>query len=247
MGSLFENSDTLDIYGLQAFASRNVWALPTVPVHLYLCKVDPNTKMPLMPPIDSVVSSVVSTNIGAIGGSLLHGPKRLTENFYVLFRNMSKNSGDTANLLRTAGRTYTSGALPKYLTSEGYGVVRDFGKFYSATNYSAAGFGYSTDYEFCIAPIVQYTLQIGHDKPWETNPDDTLICAFEQIKFRSTCSKRISHRQYNLVEFRRAWDHDPKFHPNALAQASLPAEVSGITWHFMPEDADLYYLPVNSP
>ena len=52
---------------------------------------------------------------------------------------------------------------------------------------------------------------------------------------------------YNLVEFRRHWDNNPPFHPNALAQAHLPDELSGITWHFMPEDAVLYYLPVNSP
>ncbi len=248
MGSFFENSDTLDIKGLQTFASRNVWALPTVTVHLYLCDVDPATKMPKMPPLDSVMSIVQGTALATIGGTLAHGTKRWTKDFYVLVRNMSTHTGDTVNILRTAGVTPTnSTADAKFRTSEGFGVVRDIGKFYSSTNYTAAGFGMGTDYEFCVAPIVQYTLLIGHDKPWETNADDTLICAFEPLKFRSTCSKRISHRMYNLVEFRRRWDNNPNFHADALAQAGLPAEVSGITWHFMPEDAVLYYLPVNSP
>src|SRR3954469_5445683 len=43
MGSYFENNDTLDIKGLQAYASRNPGALPIVPVHLYLCAVNPTT------------------------------------------------------------------------------------------------------------------------------------------------------------------------------------------------------------
>jgi hypothetical protein len=245
VGSFFENTgDTLIIRGLEAFAAKNIRALPAVPVHLYLCNV--NGKVPVFPPIDSVVTAVTSTVMLPIGGPLHNGPKKLTQNYAILFRNMSNVSGDTAHLLRTAGMTHTSNAQPREKNSEGNGIVRYNGTFYTATNYTAFGFGHGTDYEFCVAPRVTYSVHAAQQKPFDSNPDDTLLCTFEHVKFYSKTTSRISHRMYNLVEFRRRWDNNPPFHSNAVAGANLPADSSGVTWHFMPEDAINYHLPINS-
>ncbi|MDI1354719.1 MAG: hypothetical protein PSX36_07365, partial [bacterium] len=144
VGSLFENADTLVITGLEGYAFRYGMGITYLPVHLYLCALDPISGMPLLPGIDSLVLGVGGSSSSGpilIGGNFTV-PRTLLGNFALLFRNMSRVSGDTVQLMRTACKTSTNtGALVSEKFSDGYGFVRYNANFYSATNFTATGFG----------------------------------------------------------------------------------------------------------
>lgn len=245
-GSRFDNpcGDTLYITGLQAYASRNLSCVSAnVPVSLYLCRLGTNG-LPILPPIDSIARTVSGDpSPKLITGNFKNGKiHKVVGDFAVLFRNTSTISGDTVRLMRTSSKTYTAWAPPpntptwqeKY--SDSYGFVRDKGVFYSATNYTAAGFGYGTDYEFCVAPKVYYDLQASYVFPTNIPASPDGVCTFEQMVFKNTSSCRWSHRMYNLNEFYRKWNSN-------LAPFVAPAPTGGwpsdsaLTWYFEMEDA----------
>ncbi len=246
VGSMFENNDSLQITGLEAFAVMPLnTSQATVAVHLYLTNVDPVTQLPVLPAIDSVrvvLPKGGNPNI-PIGGNFAT-TRTLTSNYFVLLRNMSLFEGDTVRLYRTAGATATSVANVVKKHGEGYGVLRYLGQFYKTTNYVHPAFGYGTDYEFCVAPRVKYFLQASHSIP----AVDT-ACVWDPLVYTNNSSKRFTHRMYNLTEFARKWNQMPPFNPTAAPVGLFPAD-SAITWYFEAEDNGTqdprFFLPYNS-
>ena len=251
IGSKFENNDTLDITGIEAFISRNLSSTKlTVPVHMYLCTLQNN--LPVLPPIDSVITSVTGaeTFTAPVGGNFVSGlTRRLTTDFAVLLRNMSLQAGDSVRVGRTAGITHTNSvasATPALKMSDGFGYVRYNNQFYSTRDFTVGGgpnyphnkngFGIGTDYEFCIAPRVQYTLTADHVvDPNATKP----LCTWEPMTVTSLASRRFLQRQYNLIEFARYWGTYSPLHPATLKDANnndiFPSD-SAVGWYFAPED-----------
>jgi hypothetical protein len=243
LGSTFENKSPLTITGLEGFVQYQVKNVSlTIKTHLYLCTLTPQG-MPAMPPLDSVIItlSAASNSLAPQGGPLIHGPKVVNGDFAVLMRNMSTLSGDTVRILRTYSRTYTNTSVsPVERFSDSRGIVRYAGTFYSATNFAGAGFGMGTDYEFCVAPWVTYSLQASHVVP--TNAAN--VCTWEAMFFQNTSSWQFSHRMYNLCEFARKWNQNPTF-ATAPAQG-WPAD-SAIQWYFEMADRPLGHPGYRDP
>jgi hypothetical protein len=243
VGSKFENKDKdLTVSGLMSFAFRlPVVASKSISVHLYLCNLN-SSGMPVLPPVDSVMSKVYvppsPTGFGRymqIGGVFPNNRTHVMPgNFAVLFRNMSTVPGDTVGLMRTAGKTFTNqNASPAEKISEGNGFVRWNQVFYSATNYTAPGFGNGTDYEFSIAPIVTFTLHSEHQIP--QNVQTSTLCIFDVATFTNISSPEFSSRYFNMFEFVRKWNQNPVFNPSTAPVNGWPQD-SAITWNFEPNE-----------
>jgi hypothetical protein len=241
-GSTFANKDSVMINGLEAFVAKHTkTANKRVPVRLYLCNLDGNGK-PVLPALDSVMTDGLSTQSLAVtttvqtnvGGPLFHGPRIVTGNFGVLFRNISTISGDTLLLVRTGGKTFTSTASWAEKNSDERGFIRYGGQFVSTTNYTTTqGFGVGTAYEFCVAPRVTYSIIAGQIMPPEI-PYDT-ICTFMPLVFKNISSRHYSNRFFNLNEFCRLWNLYAPF--VATPRDSLHSwGDSAISWKFEPEE-----------
>ncbi len=262
-GSRFDvpAGETVTVTGLEAYASKHPQtANLKVRIHLYLCNINPTTGMPVLPPIDSVITEVGAgavTTPSLIGGNFTHTtaasptlavltPHEMTSNFAVLFRNMSTVAGDTARLLRTAGATQTSSATldrkcGDFENGFHYGFVRYNGAFYSTTDFTTApGFGVGTEYEFLVAPRVTYSIQAGHlasqgillEADSLVTPDT--MCTREIMTFTNTSSKFYEHRMYNLNSFYRKWN---LYSPFLASPPGGFSSDSSITWHFEFYDA----------
>lgn len=264
-GSRFDvpAGETVTVTGLEAFASKHPGgANPKIRVHLYLCNINPSTGMPILPPVDSVITEVGAASVltpSLIGGNFTHTtiasptvpvatPHEMTSNFAVLFRNMSTVAGDTVRLLRTAGATPNSTASIDRKCSDfengfHYGYVRFNAQFNSTTDFTLApGFGVGSDYEFLVAPRVTYSIQAGHlasqgillEADSLVTPDT--MCTREIMTFTNTSSKFYEHRMYNLNTFYRKWNLNSPF--LATPPGGFSAD-SSITWHFEFYDATL--------
>jgi hypothetical protein len=211
-GSIFKNKDTsLMVTGLEGYAAKhNKSVSATVAIKLYLCNVVGG--LPVLPAIDSVGGFV---NNGydpvtlfcppqKVSGDFAT-PRRVRGDFAVLIRNYSSVSGDTVRLFRTStlvpGTNILTGAGSEYYkTGEGLGVVRKLGAFHLTANYTGdSGFGYGTDYEFCVAPRVTFTLQVSQIRPDKADN----ACMFDSIPFVNTSSPEFTNKQFNLNEFYR--------------------------------------------
>jgi len=242
-GSRFDvpPGETVIVTGLEAFAKRRTPAVNlNIPVKMMLCNLDA-AGMPMLPPIDSLITTVTGTAVSTIGGTLT-APRTMTASFAILFRNFSTFAGDTAQLLRTAGTTETNSASPantKYSDREngkGYGFVRFKGVFYSTTDFNLApGFGVGTAYEFVVAPRVTYTLQASQTLPAGVVASDDVVnvadtpCTRQLLLFTNTSSAFYEHRQYNLNQFYKKWSLASPFPPSVNNAFSSD---SSITWHF---------------
>ena len=246
VGAVFLNTDPfLKIDGLEARVSYNISSNAlTVPVRLYLCNVDANL-LPIWPPIDSVGFTIGQTELptgfptGHSRGSNAWigtaGSKTVTGNYAILIRNISTLSADTINLYRTASLTRTNVVSTAYTRmGEGFGLVRQNGSFKKTTDFIYPGFGYGTDYEFCVAPRVTYTLEASHLTPPQvnSNPTDTVMC-WQPLTFTNTSTSHFTNRFFNLNEFYRhlypyaSTPPPPGFSPD-----------SAISWFFDDEDFD---------
>ncbi len=250
MGSVILNSDpNLEVNGLEARMAYqfNSNAL-SIPVRLFLCDVDANL-LPIFPPLDSVNVSLGGaeadflSNTGfQVGGPLLHGTRTMSTNFAVVVRNLSVNSGDTVRLYRTSALTPTN--WPHYNSTtnhgEGLGVVRFNDVFRKTTNFVHPRFGFGTDYEFCIAPIVTYTLFADQIAPPKVNSDpaDSVYC-WEPLTFINTSSPEWTSRFFNINEFYR---HFPPYLNTPVG--GFPVD-SAISWYFDDEDIDYPLLRPN--
>jgi hypothetical protein len=263
VGSRFTNNETIVISGIDAFAARDSGSTKlTVPVRLYLCTLQNNK--PVLPPIDCVAIDVTGdAKLKAIGGNFASGNSyTLTSDFAVLMRNVSIIAGDYIFLGHTGAKTATnSAALPEEKFGESNSYVRYNANFYGTTNSTITGLGVGTDYEFCIAPRVQYTLTSDHLVAANAGS----VCTYEPMVFTSLSSKRFLQPQYNVVEFARRWNHDPAFKSHTLKikmrtgpnpEDTLWKDVfpqdSSVGWYFAPEDNlannphPRFFLPANT-
>lgn len=256
IGSVFLNSDpNLKINGLEARVSYqlNSNAL-SVPVKMYLHNVDANLT-PISPPIDSVSFIIGQSELPIINNITYPtghsrgssswigtpGPKTVSGNFAILIRNMSLLAGDTARIYRTASLTRTNTASTAFTRmGEGFGIVKQGGQFYKTTNFNHSNFGYGTDYEFCVAPRVTYTLEASHLTPPKvnSNPVDTVMC-WEPLTFTNTSTSHFTNRFFNLNEFYR------HLYPYASTPPNGFSNDSAISWFFDDEDFDYPALRPN--
>lgn len=237
VGSKFENSEPIEIYGLEAFMKRHeVSTFTSISVRLYLCTLQNN--MPVLPAIDSVEVLLTDTFYSVPRGGRFPKDKvyTMTQDFAVLIRNASDNSGDTVRVMRTSGKPPTNNQVPwNEKFGEGFGYVRYAGQFYGARDFTLApGFGTGTDYEFCVAPMVQYTLVSSHLPDAAATNSLNGLCAYDPVVYKSLSSKRFLHRQYNLLAFHSYWKFFSDFAP-ATASNVFPND-SAILWFFQPAD-----------
>jgi len=243
VGSVFKNKDAaLKIYGLEAkvLSPPIVVSGPGVggvKFRLYLCNVV--NGLPVLPAIDSISAAVSATQpiqygVNA-GGTFTAGPRTVSGDFAVLGRCVSQMNGDTVNFLRTAGHTATSTSAPApaYKFGEGLGVVRNAGVFYKTTAYNHPAFGPGTDYEFCVAPMVSFTLQVSDIQ----SPTQEGACAYEVFTNTNTSSPEFTNPQFNFNEFFRKFR---PFHPSAAITTSFTAD-SVLTWD-LGDGSPIFYL-----
>lgn len=245
MGSIFLNNDpNLMVDGLFArMAYQDNSNALSIPVRLFLCNltIQNGTLTPVFPPVDSVNVSVGAlqlaslSNTGYAVGGTFTVSHNMPGNFAVLVRNLSTLSGDTVRLYRTSAVTPTN--WPHYTPTtnhgEGLGLIRDNKVFYRTTNYPNTNFGYGSDYEFCVAPVVTYTLFADHITPPKVNSDpaDSVYC-WEPLTFTNTSSPEWTSRFFNLNEFYR------HFYPYVNTPVGGFPVDSAISWYFDDEDFD---------
>jgi hypothetical protein len=231
IGSVFKNADTaLKVYGLEAkvLSPTNVTSGSGLGVkfRLYLCNVV--NGLPVLPALDSISTAVIAIQpmqFGVTaGGTFTNGPKKIIGDFAVLGRCVSSLSGDTVKFLRTAGytATSTSAPAPAYRFGEGLGVLRDAGIFYKTTNYNNAAFGPGTDYEFCMAPMVSFSLQTSKIKDYYEEG----ACVYEVFTNTNTSSPELTNKQFNFNQFYRELR---PFNPQAPILAGFVPD-SVLTW-----------------
>lgn len=244
MGSVFLNTDpNLQVTGLEArLAYRYGSNAPAIPVNLYLFSVDQNL-MPVWPAIDSITlflgsaqtDTMVTTGFamsGSFGSTLNPVAYNITGNFAVLVRNYSTLSGDTVCVYRTSSLTQTNQAQSNLTNmGEDLGRIRYNGQFFKTRNFAYTGFGLGTDFEFCVAPIVTFSLQASHLAPPQVNsqPTDTVDC-FAPLTFTNTSSPQFTNRFFNLNEFYR------HFWPYVNTPPGGFSSDSAISWYFDDED-----------
>ncbi len=214
VGSIFRNKDTnLIVTGLEARVLRPNFTFSGVggvPFRLYLCKLGSNG-FPVMPPLDSISGKVQATtplNYGQyFGGTFTNTPINVKGDFAVLARCVAGQDGDTVKIFRTAGHTATSTTAPSpaYKFGEGLGVVRRGGQFVKTTNLNDPQFGTGTDYEFCVAPMVQFSLQVSQI----ASPTQEGACEWEVFTNTNTSSPEYTNKQFNFNQFYRAYKPFP--------------------------------------
>ena len=196
-GSIFLNTNTLTINGLEGIVFKNTSSpSSTVPIMFYLCNVN-TSNLPVFPPLDSVLTGVTTSSVGNWIGGNFTNPVTVSGKFAVLFRNVSTNTLDTVRLFinNAATATSTVSAAQKY--GESLGLMRYNGVFYSNTGVFGAG----TDYEFIVAPRVTFNFTAGVTVQTNT------ICTNSNGAFSSASSPSalLENRQFNFNKFKAKW------------------------------------------
>jgi hypothetical protein len=202
-GSIFMNTGTVTIKGLEGLVSRDNSSLSqNVPVKLYLHYLNNVTMLPIMPAIDSVSAIVGNSTQGNWYGGNFTSPRTVTNNFAVTFRCASTNAGDTLRLFMNNANTTTSTATGARKYSDKWGVVRYGGTWYTTTDLFGAG----TGYEFIVAPRVSLNYQSNIAVVTPT------ICNNSVGTFsnNSTPMFHLEHRQWNFNQFAAYWTQSGK-------------------------------------
>lgn len=208
VGSLFKNKQPVEVSALVGRCLRPQLSVSQPPagvsLKLFLCNVV--NGLPVWPAVDSVTSSVLNNtakSVGQLVGGNLNATRTMTADFAVIIRCNSGQDGDSVHVFRTAGHTATSTTAPSvdHKFGEGLGLVRNNGIWYKTTNYNHPSFGVGTDYEFCLAPVVQYTLNVSQIE----SPTQTGACCWEVFTNTNTSSPAWSNQQFNFNEFWRLW------------------------------------------
>ncbi len=246
VGSVFLNSDpNLIVYGLEGKINANIIGPMLVPMTLYLYNVNSN----LLPTniIDSInifvggiPNNPLGSTYGGVFGTTLNPVSHVVPgNFAVLISNKSTLSGDTVHVLRTSGVTPTNAAASSTNSTrgEGFGVLRANGIFIKTTNAPGPEFGFGTDYEFCLAPMVTYTMYAGHIAPPEVNsvPAQTVQC-WQPLTFTNISTPHFTSRFFNLNVF---YHH---FQPFSNQPPGGFSNDSAVFWYFDDEDLDNPFL-----
>lgn len=240
VGSIFKNKQALRIIGLEVKVLKNpvTVTVDTIPIRLYLCNVV--NGLPIFPPVDSVMTGAEnSTDLqfgrSARGTFTASAARIVTGDFAVLAKCASVNSGDTVKILRTSGHTSTSTAVPlQQRFGEGLGVLRQGGTFYKTTNYNHPQFGNGTDYEFCVAPIVTFSLEV--DQIASSVMDGACEC--EVFTNTNTSTPALTNRQFNFNEFYRQLKPFDASFPSFTPDSVLAFDLG--------DGAPPFYLPPNT-
>lgn len=198
-GALFLNNSSINVHGLEGLVIKQAGSVSSsVGVKLYLCNVT-TANLPIMPPIDSVLTSVSVATAGVWAGGSFTSPVTVTGNFAVLFNIGSTIAGDTIRLFLNNAFTATSTAASHQKYGEGLGIIRFNGNYQSTTG--AFGGATGNDYEFIVAPYVSYNITAG---AVATTPT---ICNLSTGSFNnlSTPMSLLENRQFNFNKFKPYW------------------------------------------
>jgi hypothetical protein len=215
-GGVFLNASPIVVTGLEGIVTvRPNSASPTIPVKLYLCNVNASN-LPVFPPLDSVTAVASATTNGAWLGANFITPVNVSGKFAVLYRCASTVAGDTLGLFINNACTPTSTCPVARRFGEGLGVMRIGGTFQSNTNL----FGTGTDYEFIVAPRVQFVYSAGITAVSPT------VCLNGSGQFINATSPTdlVENRQFNFNKFASVW--------GPLSNTLLPTTDSIYTWSF---------------
>jgi hypothetical protein len=242
VGSIFRNKDTnLLVTGLESrvlSTDDRFSGIQGVPFRLYLCDLVNNAIV--FPPRDSISGKVPANepkNFGSyFGGTFTNTPVNVKGDFAVLARCVSTYDGDTVKIFRTNGHKKTSTTAPSanHKFGEGLGVIRKGGVFFPTTDFADPRFGPGTDYEFCLAPMVQFSLQVSQIE----SPTQEGACEWEVFTNTNTSSPELTNRQFNFNEFYRQLK---PFHPASTMNGFAVDSV--LTWDMGDGQTNFYYLP----
>jgi hypothetical protein len=198
-GAVFLNSSSVNVHGLEGLVIKNQGSVSnSVGVKLYLCNVN-GANLPIMPPLDSVLTSVSAATAGVWAGGTFTAPVTVTGNFAVLFNIGSNIAGDTIRLFLNNAFTATSTALSSQKYGEGLGIIRFNGNYQLTTGVFGGAAG--NDYEFIVAPYVSYNITAAATAATPT------ICNLSMGSFNnlSTPMNLIENRQFNFNKFKPYW------------------------------------------
>lgn len=215
-GSVFKNNSPITVTGLEGIVTRRNNAVSqTIPMKLYICNVNASN-LPIFPPLDSVIAISTATNNGAWLGANFTTPLNINGNFAVLFRNATTTPGDTLGLFINNACTPTSTCTAARKYGESLGVLRVNGNWQSNTN----AFGTGTDYEFIVAPRVQFNYSSG------VSVYQATACLNGSGQFTNTTTPMdlVENRQFNFNKFAAVW--------GALSNTLLPGTDSIYNWTF---------------
>lgn len=239
VGSIFRNKTTISVKGLEARVLKDPFnpSLNGVATRMYLCTLGVGG-MPVLPGLDSITTNATNSAAHQYGetiGGTFTAAVTVTNDFAVLIRNISGTAGDVLKVFRTAGHTATSTAAPgaSYKFGEGLGVFRIGGQFVKTIDYPNADFGVGTDYEFCVAPVVQFSLEVNQLE----SPTQSGACCWEVFTNTNTSTPAFTNRQFNFNEFYRQWKPFP-FNPATMP--SLQTD-SVLTWNL--GDGSVFSIP----
>lgn len=221
-GALFLNNSTISISGLKGLVIKNTGSpSASVGVKIYLCNVNASN-IPIMPPLDSVLTSVSNSTAGVWAGGSFTAPITVTGNFAVLFQHNASQPGDTIRLFINNAFTPTATVPNSQKFGEGFGIIRFNGFFQTTTN--AFGGTAGNDYEFVVAPYISFNLNAG------ATANTPTVCNFAQGSFGNTTTPMslIENRQFNFNKFKPYWSTAATGSVNLL----IPSTDSIYNWMF---------------
>ena len=200
-GSIFLNTATVMVHGLEALVMRHpTSASSAVGVKILLYNVNSNN-LPIMPAVDSVLTTVSTSTAGVWVGGNFASPKTMTANFAVAFKIGSSNPLDTIRLFlnNAAAPSSTVTGVPKY--GESLGLLRYSAQAGFGWIINTGQFGSGTDYEFVVAPRVSFSYQSG------IGVNSPTVCNNSLGTFSNTSSPQslIENRQFNFNKFAAYW------------------------------------------
>ncbi|WP_317897193.1 T9SS type A sorting domain-containing protein [Aurantibacillus circumpalustris] len=217
-GASFYNTASIQVHGLKGLVIKQTPSTSqSVPVKLYLCNAG-LTGIPIMPPLDSVLTSVSSSTSGVWVGGSFTSPVNVTGNFTVLFKNGSTFSGDTVRLFLNNAFTSTATTVPlSQRYGEGLGIMRFNGIFQKTTG--AFGGSVGNDYEFVVSAYVSFNMNAVAAA---VTPS---ICNYNSASFVNNSDPIgiIENRQFNFNKFKPYW---------APTNALMPLTDSIYNWTF---------------
>lgn len=221
-GALFLNNSNISIGGLKGLVIKNAGSPSTsVGVKIYLCNVN-SSNLPIMPPLDSVMTSVSNSTAGVWAGGSFTAPVNVSGNFAVLFKHNATIPGDTIRLFINNAYTPTASVPNSQKFGEGFGIIR-FNGFFQTTTGAFSGTA-GNDYEFIVAPYISFNLNAG------ATANTPTICNLTQGSFGNTTTPMslIENRQFNFNKFKPYWSTAATGSVNLL----IPSTDSIYNWTF---------------
>ncbi|MBL7930349.1 MAG: hypothetical protein JNL60_00520, partial [Bacteroidia bacterium] len=221
-GALFLNNSNISITGLKGLVIKNAGSpSASVGVKIYLCNVN-SSNLPIMPPLDSVLTSVSNSTAGVWAGGSFTAPVNISGNFAVLFQHNATQPGDTIRLFINNAYTPTASVANSQKFGEGFGIIR-FNGFFQTTTGAFSGTP-GNDYEFIVAPYISFNLNAG------ATANTPTVCNLTQGSFGNTTTplSLIENRKFNFNKFKPYWSTAATGSVNLL----IPSTDSIYNWTF---------------